>query len=363
MKTKKVVTIGGAMRDIFIEHEGSTHVLMYGRPYILLEEGKKCEVQKLEYFVGGGATNTATSFKRLGFEAEAFFKIGADQEGDFILTAMAEQNVSTQHCVRTDQAQTGTSFIIPSPSGNRAVLVYRGANTTLTRKEIPDAVIAACDLLYVTSLSDNASSLIEPITACAKKYNKPVAINPGGSQIRTSLEYLCDALPNVDTFIVNSNEAAQLMECMIQKNPSLGYFRASEPDITAPELLQKPIEYKQISFRLQDYFKYILNTGPSIAVVTNGAEGVYVGTKNCIYFYPSLPITATSTLGAGDAFGSTFVANMLRDKSIEEALIAGIINSCSVICHVGTQTGLLTSEELDEQLKHADRTLLRKFSL
>lgn len=363
MKVTKVLTIGGAMRDVFIEYTGGTHVLMYGHPYILLEEGKKCEVQKLEYFVGGGATNAATSFKRLGFEAESFFKVGTDQEGDFIVDTLSANGIITQHCIRTAATQTGTSFIIPSPSGNRAVLVYRGANTTLTREEIPESLIAACDQLYVTSLSDNASALIEPITAMAKKYNKYVAINPGGSQIRTHLEYLCNALPNIDTFILNSGEAAQLMACMIQTNPALQNFRNIEPEKKLPELLQKPMEHKQMCFRLQDYFKFILHSGPSIAVVTNGAEGVYVATQNSIYFYPSLPVSVTSTLGAGDAFGSTFVASLLHGKPIEDALIAGIINSCSVICHVGTQTGLLMRQELDEQLKHADRTLLQKFTL
>ena len=45
------------------------------------------------------------------------------------------------------------------------------------------------------------------------------------------------------------------------------------------------------------------------------------------------------------------------------ALIAGILNSCSVISHLGTHTGLLSMVELENQLKEADKALLQKFSV
>ena len=56
-------------------------------------------------------------------------------------------------------------------------------------------------------------------------------------------------------------------------------------------------------------------------------------------------------------------ADQATAKEIGEALIAGTMNSNSVISHVGTQTGLLTLDELEARMKTADHTLLQTFKL
>jgi sugar/nucleoside kinase (ribokinase family) len=133
--------------------------------------------------------------------------------------------------------------------------------------------------------------------------------------------------------------------------------------LVTPELLSNPLQHEQYSCSLQDYCKMILSKGPSIVVVTNGAEGVYVATRNTLYFHQSLPVKPVSTLGAGDAFGSTFVASLYHGKSIEEALVSGISNSCSVIQHIGAQTGLLAQKDLNTKLTEIELGGIQKFDL
>lgn len=357
---KKVLTIGSALRDIYLDYRGSTHVEMHGRSYMMLEEGKKFEVTNLEHYVGGGAANTAVSFRKIGFDVESFFKIGTDDTGDFIIDHMAQAGVALHHVIRTPYAQTGTSFIIPSPTGNRTVLVYRGANTTLQESEIPWSIIESCDQLYVTSLSDNAAPLIVPIAAHAKKYGRCVAVNPGGSQIRNHIETLCHALKNIDIFILNASEAEQLITCMPRRAHNTK-ARAIKPGNTPlPQLLAQTTTP---SFNLIDYFTHIHENGPTIAAVTNGAEGVYVSAHNTIYFCPSKPTTVVSSIGAGDAFGSVFVGMLLHDASIPEAAYAGVTNSRAVIGHIGAQTGQLSLEEIRHELTHEAISTISKFSL
>lgn len=369
--SKKVLTIGGAMQDIFIECEDTQTMLTQSsnkkQSFILLEEGKKIEVEHLLYFVGGGAANAAVSFKLLDFDVAAFFKIGKDHQGNSIIATLKDKGINIDHVISTDKASTGTSFIIPSPTGNRAALVYRGANLTLQQSELPLDALAECDQLYVTSLSEQASSLLLPITEHAKKLNKSVAVNPGGSQLFSGIHILQKALKHIDIFILNAGEAKKFMASLLDTNPELAttLTKANAPHDreNVPQLLRMPQEYHSYSFTLMDYCKTIFSFGPKIIVITNGAEGVYVATQKELYFYPSLPVKVVSTLGAGDAFASTFVGCLLADKKIEEALIAGIINSASVIGHLGTQTGLLTREELDQKLAQADKKLLLRINL
>ena len=57
--------------------------------------------------------------------------------------------------------------------------------------------------------------------------------------------------------------------------------------------------------------------------------------------------------GAGDAFASTFVAALALGLSPEEAIRWAPINSASVVQYVGAQKGLLTKEELEQNLHAA----------
>jgi sugar/nucleoside kinase (ribokinase family) len=357
---KKVLTLGGAMRDVFLEYDPK-HVLhmdghAHEKSFITLEEGTKIDVKTIAYHVGGGAANAAVSFKRLGFEVEAFFKLGQDHEGDYILNHVRKEGVNTSHVVRTDTDETGVAIILPCPEGNKVALVYRGANLTLQQKEVPWSSIEQVDQLYITSLGAASAQILLPVVMYAKKHHKAVAVNPGTKQLQDGALLLRDALPYIDVLILNSEEAQQFMLSLGHINqdtvkPSVFAHHATQ----IPELLQ--------STQMSDYFREVLSRGPTIVVVTNGAEGVYVATASTVYFYPSRATHVVSTLGAGDAFGSCFVACLLQGDSIERALVAGTINSSAVIEHVGTQVGLLTQQDLEERLQKADMSLVQTFPL
>lgn len=362
---KKILTIGSGMQDVFTQYEGVETLHLHTKEedfaYVCMRAGRKIEIQNLMYYCGGGATNSAVSFARAGFNVEAFFKIGTDQAGDFILAALAKEKVSTNHVVRTNTAPTGQSFIIPGPQGNSAVLVYRGANITLTQKELPENFIADIDQLYITSLSGPAAPLLTPITQLAKKYNKSVAANPGTSQLHAGAEFLKEALSNIDILILNSYEAELLMTSLTIKLPPIEIPQSH--DDTLPELLKKPLGSATTCFTLAQFFNAVHGCGPHTIVVTNGAEGVYACDKNTIYFHPSIKIDTVSSIGAGDAFGSCFVAHLVNKVSIDDSLRAGIINSASVIQHLGTQSGLLTNDEINQQMAQLDKNLLKKYPL
>lgn len=330
---KRVLTIGGATYDIFIEYNNATTTEIDHHRFLLLHEGRKIDVESVSYYSGGGATNSAASFARLGFDTHTFFKIGTDFQGSFILDSLKKEQVTVHHVVAPD-VPTSSSFIIPMPSGDNTILVYRGANNCLTQQEIPADLISQQDQLYVTSLGGSSAALLPYIVGIAKKNGIPVAVNPGRSQITTGMKSLCDALPAIDILILNCYEASECMRALRPKD----YF-----DIPAFCRLM----------RLQ---------GPKIVAVTDGANGVYVAHEDTLLFHPSLPpASIVSTVGAGDAFGSCFVAQIALGKSIDDAMRAGILNSSSVLGHVGAKTGLLTQEEIESKIIEIDPLLWHEF--
>ena len=326
---KKVLTIGAAMRDVFISYADAptVHLHMNGteEPFLVLPEGKKIEIESITYFSGGGATNAAVSFARLGFKVQAFFKYGTDAEGTFIIDDLNKEKVDTSIAKVCSDKPTGASFIIPCKSGDKVALTYRGANNTLVEKDIPYDAIENNDCIYITSLSNQTSKLLPIITAHAKKNKKMVAINPGTSQLTVNTATLWQALPDTDIVIMNSYEAQLCLKALLKTDGhNLEHKSPQEQQENMPELVCSLTTIDNRCFDIRHFCKEVLSRGPKIVVVTNGAEGVYVASNNELFFHPSISTKVINTLGAGDAFGSCFVAHIVNEASVEQALIAGI---------------------------------------
>lgn len=359
----KLLTIGGATYDILIQYNEAEilhrHQTGTKQSFLLLEEGKKIEVDGLDYKTGGGATNSAVSFARLGFEVSALFKVGNDFQGKFIKDTLQQEGVAIHLAQTTSELPTSSSCIISCPSGERTLLVYRGASKLLKEQEIPVEVFSTTQGVYITALSGQAMSLLPIMTKLAKQAGNLVAVNPGTNQLKGTASQLCSALSTIDILILNSFEASLLM-CSLDLPAD-----NQQPTLinNSPKLLCAPVTYEGKCFNINQFFTTLLRQGPSMIVVTNGAEGVYVATGNEILFHPSLPTNIVSTLGAGDAFGSAFTAAIIEKQKIDDAIRCGILNSSSVLKHYDAKTGLLPKKEMITQLSTIDKRLLQRFTI
>ena len=120
------------------------------------------------------------------------------------------------------------------------------------------------------------------------------------------------------------------------------------PDTAEENFSEKPIHPDIVSIlkklKVQDY---------QVVVMTDGGNGAYAyagGEK--VYYAPVFPGKIVSTLGAGDAFASTFCASMHKTNlDIGKSLLYASINSGSVVSAFGATEGLLTFDEVEEKLK------------
>jgi len=369
MKPKSILTIGGGTQDIFISYKNTETVKFQSkqgtRSCLLLEEGAKIEISDITYATGGGATNSGVSFQRLGFSSSACCKLGNDLQAQFILESLKKESINTSYIQHTADLPTGTSFILPSPVGNHTILAYRGANKHLNESDIPFDTLTSFDQLYITSLSGASSAMLIPVCKQANKLGIPVATNPGSSQLAAGADVLCEALKYIDILILNSDEAKKFMLSLVKKDTQLQQTLEQSNIETAPHMpdLLGSIFYENIRFSLPDFFKQVLGQGPRIVVVTNGKEGVYVASETTMYFHPSIPTNIASTVGAGDAFGSCFVASITQGQSLKQALLRGIINASSAISFVTAKEGLLDYDTLEEKVQNFDASKLQTFSL
>lgn len=359
----RVLTIGGAVQDVVLDYAYRETLNLHTRngsvAYLLLKEGEKIEVRGLCTSTGGGATNSAVGFARLGFEASVFCKLGCDRSGDFIVTELEKAGVDTQSIYRDPEHTTGSSFVIPSLKGDRTVLAYRGSNATLCDDQVPWERIEGADLLYVTSLSGASSRLLPRILDCARRSGTFVAINPGASQLTSGVDDLLASLANVKILILNSDEAMQLACALNRYTKTYSQFcEAWKPQAGRPDTLNRAPLFEGVLFVLEAFFQAVLGLGPEVVAVTHGEEGVYVASGHQMWFHPSCTVDVVNTLGAGDAFGVGLVGWLVGGYPLEEAICAGVRNSANVIAYPDAKSGLMDKAALEQAMRETPSALV-----
>ena len=82
------------------------------------------------------------------------------------------------------------------------------------------------------------------------------------------------------------------------------------------------------------------------------------------YICPVYESPVVSTLGAGDAFASTFFASLKETgKDIGKSLMYASVESSSVVSKFGATEGLITFDQIKEKLKETPNYTYKKLEL
>lgn len=319
-----VITIGTATRDAFVKSREfrtiSSPEFQTGEG-LCLPLGAKIDVDDIVFATGGGATNAAVTFARQGFHTAAVCKIGHDVSGCEVLLNLKSEGVSTGFVVEDEKLKTAYAILILSTSGERTVLVYRGASEDLMAADINPRTLNAKWFYIAGSLP---LDVLRIVLDKSQEIKAKVALNPSKSQIKFGLRGLGEVLKKIDVIIMNREEGAYL----------------TGVDFNREEKIFKVLD---------EYIKGII-------VLTNGPKGVLVSNGKNIYkagIYKE-KIVADRT-GAGDAFGSGFISSLISSPDdVERAIKLGSANATSVVETVGAKTGILTRDQFENDLRWKD---------
>lgn len=342
-----IVSIGGSTKDIFINSDQAVILdfkeISKRNSLIGFKYGEKIEIDKLVFDIGGGAVNSAFNFGNLGMKTSLLIKIGRDMNGEEIMIRLAENNLDRSLVLKSDEHQTGCSFILTSFEGERTVLMQRGANSQIHKDEINWELLKNTKWIYLCSMSGDSSLVVDDIADFARQNNIKLAFNPGSSQIRRGIKDLSKVLSTVDILVVNKKEASlftgleEKFDEYEEKNP-VDYAEAFDFSSQIPKFPN-----------LNDMFIKLKSLGPRIIVITDGNNGAQAYDGETFFYAPIFPAKPLSTLGAGDAFSSTIVASLINyPDQVERALIYASINSASIVQNFGAHQGLLTFDELEK---------------
>jgi sugar/nucleoside kinase (ribokinase family) len=302
----KILTFGAATQDVFLTGK-ALHARRDVRTRDYVEQfplGAKVDVEHVYFDTGGGATNAAVTFARQGLHVGYIGKIGHDPAGVEVVRVLRREGVATDRVVYDAKQSTGYSTILLNASGERTILTHRGASHDLKTKDISIRTLEA-DWFYITSLAGNLD-LLGKLLKHANNHGIQVAIDPGQGELDQTKK-LRSLLPLVTVLKANAEELRVLFG----------------------------------GDNLRDTVVRAADTCPYV-VGTNGPAGSYASAAGKLYqagMYQK--VKAVDRLGAGDAFGSGFVAALAKGLGIEDAITLASANSTSVVAQIGAKTGIL----------------------
>ncbi|MDT7846134.1 ribokinase [Streptomyces justiciae] len=259
---------------------------------------------------GGKGANQAVAAARLGASTALLARVGDDGHGRLLLDSLRSAGVDTVG-VLVGGAPTGVALITVDPSGDNSIVVSPGANGRLT----PEDVRAAGSLFHASRVvSAQLEIPLETVVAVASSLapDSRFVLNPSPPRpLPAVLLAACDPL------IVNEHEAKVILgDSAIGDDP-------------------------------EDWARILLAKGPRSVVVTLGAEGALVASKDGVRRVASVKVDAVDTTGAGDAFTAALAYRLGTGASLEEAAAYAARVGAAAVTKEGAQDSFPTAEEVD----------------
>lgn len=290
--------------------------------------GGKISVDSLHAESGGGATNAAVTFARHGLTTSCLAPVGSDLFATLIETELKKEGITTIFD-RQPKFPTGYSTILLSKDGERTILTYRGAGDSFSNSLLNNKNFSA-SWLYLVS-GHLLLPTIKKIFSLAHTRKIKIAMNPSLHHLSLGPVSLAPFLKHLSVLVLNREEGSVLTgHPYADKERILSSLRSLTPALI------------------------LLTDGPAGATVLSGQTS-----------FSAKPFKEKELLdrtGAGDAFGSGFVASLITaekklkkkfslfDEKIQrEALRFALANSTSVVEHIGAKPGILTYAQFTRQ--------------
>ncbi len=323
-----LVAIGSATRDAFFE--GDFPLVKWpktesGKAY-LLPFGEKLEVKKASFTIGGNAANASVTFARQGFKTACVAKTGNDVSGEEIRRRLKKERIETKFIACDPQIPTSYSVLLLE-KGERTILNYRGAGGGLRIKDMNLKNLSA--RWWYLSLAGESDAMLKPLLEFADDKSIAIAFNPTGYHIKHKRSEILSSLCKLSFLVLNEEEAALLTDISFKNERAV--------------------------------FKKLKELTSGILAVTDGKNGVTVSDGNLIYkagIFKEKKLADRT--GAGDAFGSGFVAGLLRrgltkkniafvkPDDISYAIRLASANATSVVEKIGATEGTLRRNEFEK---------------
>lgn len=277
------------------------------------------ETGAYHYVPGGKGANSAVAVARLGGHCTFCAKLGCDDNGDALAALYEREGIDCRALCRSKDTPTGLAAILVEADGANRIVVYPGANMTLTEEDIDRALDTRPDALYLQLEISHAAVLYAAREAAARSI--PVFLDAGPADATFALEQL----PPLVLLSPNETEA-EIFTGIAPDN--------EEACLACAKALSKRVHAQYIVLKLGGRGAYLYDTA-----------------KDKGSLLPALPAKAVDTTAAGDAFTAALTLSYLQTGDMEKAVCYGNAVGALTVSRAGASSSIPTKDEVEIFLK------------
>ncbi|MCX7559235.1 carbohydrate kinase [Sulfitobacter sp. F26204] len=243
---------------------------------------------------GGAIFNTAIALGRLGVPVGMISGISRDAFGQRLVASLAENNVSTDHLVRSDLLTTLAIVHLRDGHATYAFYDEGSAGRMITPDDMPP-IPAGTSALYFGGISlvslPAADSYADLCQVASKRF--PIMLDPN---IRPS--FITDApayRARLDRMLANCDIVKVSDEDLAWMTGGAGGLEAQAAVLQAK--------------------------GARFVIITRGAEGAMVLADGKVAHAAAQKAVVVDTVGAGDTFNAGFLAHLQRNGALDKAAL------------------------------------------
>ena len=242
--------------------------------------------------IGGAPLNVALRMNSLGVETTMISRVGADENGEDILSFLSSQEITTDLIQVTKEYKTGAVHVMINEKGNASYdILYPSAWDKIVETEIMDKVISEADVFVFGSLASRDEVSRETLISLLDKAKYKVFDANLRAPYYTT-EVLNDLMQKADFIKLNDEELREISR-------ELGSpYNSFEQNI---KFIAEKTNTKQVC-------------------VTKGEFGAVLYYNDKFYYNSGYFIKVVDTVGAGDSFLASLLIRLLRGKSPQKAL-------------------------------------------
>lgn len=320
-----VICVGSVAKDIFFPtSEGEfldTPEDVTAQRKVMFEVGAKYQIEDRYEALGGVAANTSVGLARLGVPVSCYGATGDDDISAWIRHEFEREHVDTKLLEEFPKVKSDlSSILVFTKDGERTIFYNRDS---AERLRVEASKFSGASWVVVSALNGEWKDNLRQTIAGAKAAGAKLAVNPGQKNMKDNPTLVLEAIGQADILLLNKDEAIELAL------------------FACPEMLKENLNDEKTLLHI------LFERGTKKIAMTDGMRGAwgYDG-KELFRAISKQPERGIDTTGAGDAFGSAFLAATILEKSLSEALTWGMINGASVVRHYGAIEGLLHQGEI-----------------
>ena len=272
------------------------------------------------YVPGGKGANSAITMARLGADCVFMCKVGDDQNGKRLTSLYKSEHIDTRYMIVDKESPTGLASILVESNGANRIIVFPGANGTMSKKDVEGAFNCYPDAVYLQfEIPDEAV-----IEACRIAHRKDIPIFIDAAPARE--DFPLEAVAPVEMFSLNETET------MI--------FTGIDPTSDA-NCLRAAIKLRN-------------RTGAKYVVLKLGERGAFLFDGEEFYNYPAEKVNVVDTTAAGDVFTAALTCYYVENGNIGAAIRFGNAAAALSVSRAGASSSIPTLAELNEYKKEKD---------